>query len=69
MGGLWESILDPIACDEAMGYEKMTQGNYQQKNPKTKIFLACHKNLAIFKYELNLYQIDLFENGHIFVTS
>ena len=59
MVGLGGMNFDLIACDEALGYEKMTQGDNLAKNPKTKIILACHKNLTIFKYEPNLYQFDI----------
>ena len=54
-----ESISTPIACGDALGYEKMTHGNKQPKNPKIKNFLARDKNFQIFKFGPNLYQIDL----------
>ena len=59
MVGLEGVNFDPIACGEALGYEKMTQGDNSKKIQKQKFFLACHKNLAIFKYEPNLYQFDI----------
>ena len=59
MVGLGGMNFDLIACDEALGYEKMTQGDNLAKNPKTKIILACHKNLAIFKFPRAVCQIGI----------
>ena len=38
MVGLGGVNFDPIACGEALGYEKMTQGDNSKKIQKQKIF-------------------------------